>query len=82
MSDSHIILTSTEFISGMSNTIKRSKLSEPMMTTLYEDVQLWLESIRPAESEPPAVKEAELATIFIGRWLIDEEDLEDDDMIR
>lgn len=70
-SDGQIIITSTEFISGTSNIITTNKITEEMITTLYEDVRLRLESIQPAESEPPAVKEAESVSIFIGRWLID-----------
>ncbi|KAH0955442.1 hypothetical protein HN011_007215 [Eciton burchellii] len=82
MSDGHIIVTSTEFISGTSNVITTSKISEAVMTTLYENVRLRLESIRSAESEPPTVKDAEPASIYIGRWLIDGSPEEDDDMIR
>lgn len=77
LSDGHIIITSSEFISGTSNVITTSKVTEAVVTTLYENVRLRLESIQPAESEPPTVKEAEPASIFIGRWLIN--DSEEDD---
>ena len=71
LSDGHIVITSTEFISGTSNVITTSKITETVITTLYENVRLRLESIQAAKSEPPAVKEAEPASVFIGRWLID-----------
>ncbi|XP_070161875.1 vitellogenin-1 isoform X2 [Polyergus mexicanus] len=77
LSNGHIIITSTEFISDTSNVITRSKINEEVVTTLYENVRLRLESIQPAESEPPSVKEAESASIFIGRWLIDNSSEED-----
>ncbi|KAL6417005.1 hypothetical protein ACFW04_014715 [Cataglyphis niger] len=77
LSNGHIIITSREFISGTSNVITRSKINEEVVTTLYENVRLSLESIQPAESEPPTVKEAEFASIFIGRWLIDNSSEED-----
>lgn len=77
MSDGHIIITSTEFISGTSNVITTSKITETVITTLYENVRLRLESIQAAKSEPPAVKEAEPASVFIGRWLIDDSSEED-----
>ncbi|TGZ51016.1 uncharacterized protein LOC112467261 [Temnothorax curvispinosus] len=77
LSDGHIIITSTEFVSGTSNVITTSKITEAVVTTLYENVRLRLESIQAAESEPPAVKEAEPASIFIGRWLIDDSSEED-----
>lgn len=77
LSDSHIIITSTEFISGTSNVITTSKVTEAVITTLYENIRLRLESIRAAESEPPAVKEAETASIFIGRWLTNDSSEED-----
>jgi len=77
LSDGHIIITSTEFISGTSNVITTSKVTEAVITTLYENVRLRLDSIQAAKSEPPAVKEAEPASIFIGRWLIDDSSEED-----
>lgn len=72
LSDSHIMITSTEFISGTSNVITTSKITEPAITTLYESIQLRLHTIQPAESAPPMVSEAESASIFIGRWLFDD----------
>jgi len=77
LSDGHIIITSTEFISGTSNVITTSKITETVITTLYENVRLRLESIQAAKSEPLAVKEAEPASVFIGRWLIDDSSEED-----
>ncbi|KAL0123701.1 hypothetical protein PUN28_005898 [Cardiocondyla obscurior] len=77
LSDSQIIVTSTEIISSTSNVITTSKVTEAVITTLYENVRVRLESIQPAKSEPPAVKEAEPASIFIGRWLIDSSSEED-----
>lgn len=64
-------------MSGTSNVITTSKVTEAVTTTLYENVRLRLESIKRAESEPPIVKEAELASIFIGRWLFDDSFEED-----
>lgn len=73
-----MIITSAEFISGTSNVIRTSKITtEPIVTTLYENVRIRLESIQPATSEPPTVTEAESASIFIGRWLIDNSSEED-----
>ncbi|XP_032673353.1 uncharacterized protein LOC116845119 [Odontomachus brunneus] len=69
-SDSHIIVTSTDFISYTSNVITTSKLTEAVITTLYENARLKLVSIGPAEREPPPVTEAEPVSIFIGRWSI------------
>ncbi|XP_011689140.1 PREDICTED: uncharacterized protein LOC105450784 [Wasmannia auropunctata] len=77
LSDGQIIITSTDFISETSNVITTSKITEAVITTLYENVQLRLESIQAAKSEPPAVKEAEPASIFIGRWLTDDSSEED-----
>lgn len=77
LSDSHIMITSTEFISGTSNMITTSKITEAVVTTLYENVRVRLESIQAATSEPPAVKEAEPASIFIGKWLNDDSSEED-----
>ncbi|EGI66317.1 PREDICTED: uncharacterized protein LOC105145227 [Acromyrmex echinatior] len=77
LSDGHIIITSTEFISGTSNVITTSKITETVITTLYENVRLRLESIQAAKSEPPVVKEAEPASVFIGRWLINDSSEED-----
>ena len=72
-----IMLTSTEFLSGTTNVITTNKVSEGMMTTLYENISLMLESILPAKSKPVEVKDPEPASIFIGRWLIDKS-FEDD----
>ncbi|XP_029165794.1 vitellogenin-like isoform X2 [Nylanderia fulva] len=66
LSDGHIIVTATEFISSTSNVITTSKVTEAVVTTLYENVRLRLESIQSANSEPPVVKEAESASIFIA----------------
>ncbi|KAK9303582.1 hypothetical protein QLX08_004800 [Tetragonisca angustula] len=70
-SESHIVITSTEFISGTTNVITASKVSEETITTLYENISVRLESILPAASEPPEVKDPEPASMFIGRWLIE-----------
>lgn len=78
LSDGHIIVTSTEFISSTSNVITTSKVTEAVVTTLYENVRLRLESIQSAKSEPPAVKEAEPASIFIGRWIINDSSEDDE----
>ncbi|EFN86750.1 uncharacterized protein LOC105181152 isoform X2 [Harpegnathos saltator] len=67
---SQIAVTESDFVSDMSSVITMNKITEAVLTTLYENVRLRLVSIRPAESEPPAVTEAEPASIFIGRWLI------------
>uniref|UniRef100_A0A348G626 Vitellogenin 3 n=1 Tax=Odontomachus monticola TaxID=613454 RepID=A0A348G626_ODOMO len=69
-SDSHIVVTSTDFISYTSNVITTSKITEAVITTLYENARLKLVSIGPAEREPPPVTEAEPVSIFIGRWSI------------
>ncbi|XP_033352090.1 uncharacterized protein LOC117234718 isoform X2 [Bombus vosnesenskii] len=76
-SESHIVITSTEFISGTTNVINTSKVSEGMVTTLYENISVRLESILPALNEPPEVKDPEPASMFIGRWLM-ESSMEDD----
>ncbi|CAK9826141.1 hypothetical protein ANTRET_LOCUS4032 [Anthophora retusa] len=68
-SESHIVVTSTEFISGTINVVTTNKVSEGIVTTLYENINLKLESILPAKSEPLEVKDPEPASIFIGRWL-------------
>ena len=70
-SESHIVITSTEFMSGTTNVITASKVSEGTITTLYENISVRLESIMPAASEPPDVKDPEPASMFIGRWLIE-----------
>lgn len=57
--------------------ITTSKITEAVVTTLYENVRVRLESIQAATSEPPAVKEAEPASIFIGKWLNDDSSEED-----
>lgn len=77
-SESHIAITSTEFISGTTNVITTSKVSEGMVTTLYENISVRLESILAARDDPPEVKDPELASMFIGRWLM-ENSMEDDD---
>lgn len=69
-SDSHIIVTSSDFISDTSNVITTSKITEAVITTLYENARLKLVSIGPAEKEVPPVTEAELVSIFISRWSI------------
>ncbi|XP_017876912.1 uncharacterized protein LOC108623115 [Ceratina calcarata] len=76
-SESHAAITSTEFISGTTNVVTTSKVSESTETTLYEHISLRLESILPAESEPPEVKDPESASMFIGRWLA-ENSMEED----
>lgn len=76
-SESHIVITSTEFISGTTNVINTSKVSEGMVTTLYENISVRLVSILPALNEPPEVKDPEPASMFIGRWLM-ESSMEDD----
>lgn len=48
-----------------------------MVTTLYENISVRLESILPALNEPPKVKDPETASMFIGRWLM-ESSMEDD----
>ncbi|XP_014471452.1 PREDICTED: uncharacterized protein LOC106742741 [Dinoponera quadriceps] len=68
--DNNIFVTSTDFVSDTSSEITTSKITEGVVTILYENVRLKLISIRPAESEPPPVTEAEPVSIFIGRWLI------------
>ncbi|XP_012221455.1 uncharacterized protein [Linepithema humile] len=75
--ESEIIISSTDFVSRMSNIIITSKVTEAVTTSLHENVWLRLESIKRAESEPPIVQEAEPASIFIGRWLFDDS-LEED----
>lgn len=73
-SETHIAITSTEFISGTTNVITnmvRNKVSEEMVTTLYENISLRLESISPAASQPPEVKDPEPVSIFVGRWRMD-----------
>lgn len=70
-SDSHILITSNKFISGTSNVITTSKATEEMITTLHENISLQLDSIQPAEGEPPQVRDAETASILIGRWLVE-----------
>lgn len=77
-SESHIAITSTEFISGTTNVITTSKVSEGMVTTLYENISVRLESILAASDDPPEVKDPELASMFIGRWLM-ENSMEEDD---
>ncbi|KOC59838.1 Vitellogenin-3 [Habropoda laboriosa] len=76
-SESLIIVTSTEFITGTINVVTTNKISERIATTLYENINLKLESILPAESEPLEVKDPEPASMFIGRWLR-ESSLEED----
>lgn len=77
LSNGHIVVTSTEFVSDTSNVITTSKITEAVVTSLHENVRLRLESIQAAESEPPTVKEAEPASIFIGRWLNNDSSEED-----
>ncbi|CAL7936599.1 unnamed protein product [Xylocopa violacea] len=79
-SESHIVVTPTEFISGTTNVVTTSKVSEGMVTTLYENISIRLESILPAEDEPPEVREPEPASMFIGRWLRDNSMEEDSSM--
>lgn len=67
-SESHIVITSTEFISGTTNVVATNKVSEGMVTTLYENISVRLKSISPAKSEPPKVKNPEPASMLIGRW--------------
>ncbi|KAG7206761.1 hypothetical protein KM043_000680 [Ampulex compressa] len=76
-SDSHIIITSADLISATSNVITTNKITEAIVTTLYENISLSLESIQPAEDEPPPVKDAEPASIFIGEWLMESSSEED-----
>lgn len=58
--------------------ITTSKVSEGMVTTLYENISVRLESILAASDDPPEVKDPELASMFIGRWLM-ENSMEEDD---
>lgn len=75
--DNNIFMTSTDFVSDTSSEITTSKVTEEVITMLYENVRLKLVSIRPAESEPQPVTEAEPASIFIGSWLISDSPEED-----
>ncbi|XP_017759790.1 PREDICTED: uncharacterized protein LOC108550546 [Eufriesea mexicana] len=73
-SESQIVITSNEFISGTTNVITNvvmKKGSGEIMTTLYENISLRLESITPAVSEAPEVKDPEPASMFVGRWRMD-----------
>lgn len=71
-SENSIVMTTTDFSANTWNVIKTSKPIDEMVTTLYEGIRLTLKSIHPAKSEPPEVKDPARASIFIGRWLIDE----------
>ncbi|XP_076641427.1 uncharacterized protein LOC143352643 [Halictus rubicundus] len=71
-SESRIVITSTEFLSGTRNVIKLNKGRESVI--LDENITLWLESITPAKQDPPEVRDPEEVSMFIGDWMMDDSD--------
>ncbi|XP_076375967.1 uncharacterized protein LOC143259052 [Megalopta genalis] len=66
LSESRVLITSTEFLSGTRNVIRLNRGRESV--TLDENITLWLESITPAKHHPPEVRAPEEVSIFIRDW--------------
>ncbi|XP_043253575.1 uncharacterized protein LOC122398040 [Colletes gigas] len=77
-SESYITITSTEFMASSTNVVLVRVFEG---ATLYENIKLRLDSIEPARSEPPEVKDPELASMFIGGWLWDNSQHDDFSMM-
>ncbi|XP_053973570.1 uncharacterized protein LOC128873767 [Hylaeus volcanicus] len=65
-SESHIVVTSSEFMTGTRNVVTINRVYEG--TTLYENINLRLYSVEQARDLPPEVKDPEPTSIFIGGW--------------
>ncbi|XP_076175861.1 vitellogenin [Ptiloglossa arizonensis] len=68
-SESHIVFTSTEFMSGTTNVI--TIIRDYERATLYENINLRLDTILAAKDRPPEVKNPERVSMFIGGWTME-----------